>query len=165
METKELKITPPEGYEIDRENSSLDHIKFKPINKQLTYDNIAEKLFKESSTWYSTAYGKISYSENGVSGGYLDPNNCTSEKQAQKLLALNQLMNVAKYLNGDWKPDWNDTSEQKYYLFMEGGKEISVGSVWTLVSADPYFKSKKLAQQALEILGEDTIKLALSTDW
>lgn len=34
METKEIKITPPEGYEIDRENSTLDCIKFKPVAKR-----------------------------------------------------------------------------------------------------------------------------------
>lgn len=32
METKELRIVPPEGYEIDREKSTLDHIIFKEID-------------------------------------------------------------------------------------------------------------------------------------
>lgn len=31
---KEIKITPPEGYEIDKENSTFDCIKFKPIVKR-----------------------------------------------------------------------------------------------------------------------------------
>lgn len=30
MENKTLKITPPEGYEIDREKSTIDEIVFKP---------------------------------------------------------------------------------------------------------------------------------------
>lgn len=30
METKEIKINIPEGYEIDKENSTLEYIKFKP---------------------------------------------------------------------------------------------------------------------------------------
>lgn len=30
---KEIKITPPEGYEIDRKNSTFECIKFKPIKK------------------------------------------------------------------------------------------------------------------------------------
>jgi len=34
METKEIKITPPEGYEIDKENSTFDCIKFKPVTKR-----------------------------------------------------------------------------------------------------------------------------------
>ena len=32
--TREVKITPPEGFEIDRENSTLECIKFKPIIKR-----------------------------------------------------------------------------------------------------------------------------------
>ena len=31
---KEIKITPPEGYEIDKENSTFDCIKFKPVAKR-----------------------------------------------------------------------------------------------------------------------------------
>ena len=31
---KELKIVPPEGYEIDRENSTFECIKFKHINER-----------------------------------------------------------------------------------------------------------------------------------
>lgn len=34
MKTKEIKITPPEGFEIDKENSTFDCIKFKPIVKR-----------------------------------------------------------------------------------------------------------------------------------
>ena len=31
--TRELKIIPPEGYEIDKEHSTLECIKFKPLEK------------------------------------------------------------------------------------------------------------------------------------
>ena len=33
MDTKEIKIVPPEGYEIDRENSTFEQIKFKLIKR------------------------------------------------------------------------------------------------------------------------------------
>lgn len=32
--TQEIKIIPPEGYEIDKENSTFDCIKFKPLKKR-----------------------------------------------------------------------------------------------------------------------------------
>ena len=44
METKELKIIPPERYEIDKENSTFECIKFKPIVKRWR-DN-KDELFK-----------------------------------------------------------------------------------------------------------------------
>lgn len=37
--TREIKITPPEGFEIDRENSTFECIKFKPIVKKRWRDN------------------------------------------------------------------------------------------------------------------------------
>ena len=45
METKELKIQVPEGYEIDEENSTFECIKFKQI-KDATYKDICSNLFK-----------------------------------------------------------------------------------------------------------------------
>ena len=35
METKEMKIQVPEGYEIDRKNSTFEKIVFKKIEKEL----------------------------------------------------------------------------------------------------------------------------------
>ena len=37
MKTKELKIQVPEGYEIDKENSTFECIKLKSIKKDITY--------------------------------------------------------------------------------------------------------------------------------
>ena len=47
METKELKIQAPEGYEIDREESTLDCIKFKLIKKNITYKEVCKNLFNK----------------------------------------------------------------------------------------------------------------------
>ena len=35
METKEIKINCPEGFEVDKENSTFECIKFKSIKKEL----------------------------------------------------------------------------------------------------------------------------------
>lgn len=45
MKTKELKIQVPEGYEIDKENSTFECIKFKHIKKDITYEDICNNLF------------------------------------------------------------------------------------------------------------------------
>lgn len=39
METKEIKITPPEGFVIDKENSTFECIKFKPVEKKRWRDD------------------------------------------------------------------------------------------------------------------------------
>lgn len=40
METKEIKITPPEGYEIDKENSTFEKIVFKKVEPKRFIDNV-----------------------------------------------------------------------------------------------------------------------------
>ena len=162
METKEIKITPPDGYEVDKENSTFDCIKFKR-KKTITYKDIEKELFEEKVSHYITNYGKIDYiCLHDVKNNF---NHCTSRKQAEKLLAINKLMNVAKYLNGDWKPDWDNPCEDKYHIYINKNEKIEICSNIISNSLSVYFKTKELVKQAIEILGEDEIKLALSTDW
>lgn len=97
METKEIKIKVPEGYEIDKENSTFECIKFKPIKKELTYKDLVEELFS-NTCYYTNARGKI-IAPIGPIIGKEDKNYATNKKQLEKLLALNQLLNIAEYYN------------------------------------------------------------------
>ena len=93
MENNQLTIDIPEGMEIDLENSDLAKgiVKFK--KKDITYDDILQS--------YATDFGGIRV-----------PNHCID-----KILAISQLMNIAKYYNGDWKPNWRSFTESKYYIY------------------------------------------------
>lgn len=164
MENKELKITPPEGYEIDKENSTFDCIKFKPIKNKLTYEDIVKELFYKPY-YYIDMYGNIKQLDNGFSFHSSEATNCTSEKQAEKLLAINKLMNVAKYLNGDWEPNFEDNIPKYYIEVDQHLKLIRIDYTCRQIYSVVYFKNSDLAEQVIEILGEDTVRLALSTDW
>lgn len=99
METKEIKINVPEGYEIDKDNSTFECIKLKPIKKELTYKDAAEKLFGESG-YYTNEDGIIM--KTGFVGEYCTKpyaNNATNTLQLNRLLALNMLLNIAEYYN------------------------------------------------------------------
>ena len=98
METKELKIQAPEGYEIDRENSTFDCIKFKPIKKYITYKDICDTLFAKEWGFFISSNGNIGEEmfDYYVARG---KNNATNRKQLKKVLALNQLLNIAIYYN------------------------------------------------------------------
>ena len=97
METKEVKIQIPKGYEIDREKSTLECIKFKPIKKDITYKEVCDSLFKDKGGFFITDGGAI---DSGISDYFaVDKNNATNKKQLKKLLALNQLLNIAEYYN------------------------------------------------------------------
>ena len=97
METKELKIQAPEGYEIDKENSTFECVKFKPIKKDITYEDVCNKLFERNSGYSINQYGKI---DNFCLASHkFDVNNAPNREQLNRLLALNQLLNIAEYYN------------------------------------------------------------------
>ena len=96
METKEIKINVPEGYEIDEENSTFECIKFKLIKKVLTYKDMAEELFN-NIYYFINKRGKIDSIREFDARD--DKNNATHRKQLERLLALNQLLNIAEYYN------------------------------------------------------------------
>lgn len=90
MKTKELKIQVPEGYEIDKENSTFECIKFKSIKKDVTYKDICNAL---KPNYFIGSYGNVHASD------ITDENRSTNKKQLERLLALNQLLNIAEYYN------------------------------------------------------------------
>lgn len=156
MENKEMKITPPEGYEIDKENSTFEKIIFKKVEEKLTYEKIIDKLFQDKNHYFIDGCGNIRKS----SIGSKCPNLAPTEKQLQILLAINKLMNVAYYLNDGWKPDWRNTSESKYSIIFNGFIYTIENNVWAN-RGGVVFKSMELAEQAIEILGKEVIKTAL----
>ena len=98
METKEVKIQAPKGYEIDKENSTFECVKFKPIiKKNITYEEVCNKLFKKFNGYFITSFGETDtfyYKSDKFA-----PNSATNNKQLEKLLALNKLLNIAEYYN------------------------------------------------------------------
>lgn len=162
--SKELQIIPPDGYEIDRDKSTLERIVFKEVKNVLTYDNIARKLFGEKDNFFiqgsffkeiEKCNWSLDYCNNATIG--------SSKKQLESILALNKLCNVAKYLNGDWLPVFNSKQKYKYFIYYKAGsKEINIGTNEYWMQSSIYFKLPELARQAIEILGEDEIRKALT---
>lgn len=161
MENKELKIVPPKGYEIDKDNSTFDKIVFKEIKKTVTYNDIADNLFYNKKCYfYSSEESHDLIIKYQPTKTHQKSNISTTREQLESILALNKLCNVAKYLNGDWLPKHE---EPKYFI-----QCISFDSITTVQSISGffgglvYFKTKELAQQAIEILGEKEIIKALT---
>lgn len=98
METKELKIKAPKGYEIDKENSTLECIRFKPIKKDITYKDVCNEIFVNDA-YFTDDRGCIHKGARWDTEIIPDKNIAITEKQLKKLLALNQLLNIAEYYN------------------------------------------------------------------
>lgn len=162
METKNINIKDicPEGYILDKEKSTLDNLVF---IKKIDYNYISEKLFYGKRGYYCDSCGYIKSVDSVGYGCQNYSNNCTSENQVKKLLAINQLLNVAKYLNDGWKPNVN---EKKYLIYIaEDCNRLVIDCKYIVNVSIVYFKTEELAKKAIEILGEGIIRLALSTDW
>lgn len=113
--------------------------------KTLTYEDVAKELFGGRVSFHTEIEGK-------------------SHEHLSKMLAINKLLNVAKYLNGDWKPDWKNEKENKWYI-EDLDNEIDTDYTINCNSRMVYFRTQELAKQAIQILGEETIRLALTTDY
>lgn len=97
MERKEVKIQAPEGYEIDKENSTFECIKFKPIKRYITYEDVCNNILETG--YYTNSYGEIVGSIVHAVNLRTGKNNATNTKQLERILALNQLLNIAEYYN------------------------------------------------------------------
>ena len=157
---KEVKIEVPEGYEIDKENSTFECIKFKP--KELTYGDIARKLFSNKEGYNICINGKIVRVQLDNYNSHC-PNNALTRKQCERLLAINKLMNVAYYFNEIVNKDIY-CSKRQYLLSItvEGKIEILEDEYPLLKDGIVSFKTKESAKKAIKILGEETVKLAIS---
>ena len=113
METKEFKIQVPEGYEIDRENSTFEKIVFRKIDNNLPK---SWKEFGEVEGWFVNNRCEIDYYDEGDSTNDMDKNLFPTEEEAEACVALAQLCQLRDRYNDGWKPDWNITSETKYVI-------------------------------------------------
>ena len=160
---KQITITVPDNCELKQDGNTYTIVE---KENKLIYEDVADKMFPNKKYhYYIDANGDI-FKVTNSPANYKLPNNAKSEKQLKKLIAINKLMNVAKYLNGDWQPDWKDTNDCKYFIAPNhdaGTFDIDEDVIYQ--NSYVYFQSEELAQQAIEILGEDTIKLALCTDY
>ena len=127
----------------------------------ITYDNICKKLFCNNKIYW--AYKDGVDSDMASPSNYKDVDNCTSEAQVKRLIAFNKLQNIAKYLNGDWKPDFC-CSEKKWSISEKFGNFEPAFSV-TENGAKVYFISEYATKEAIRLMGKDSLNDLFSTDW
>lgn len=144
--------------------------------KPITYDDISKELFLNKKQFF--ILGKDIESVIAHDENYDDLDNCTSEAQAKRMAAFNKLQNIAKYLNQGWKPNFDDTLQEKFYIAWTGDVPetdfpadlLKCYEVCTKVD-EPiyesliYFKTDKLAYEAIRLMGEESLKDLFSTDW
>lgn len=112
--------------------------------KPITYDDICKKLFLDMIAYKKSV-------------------KCTTPAQVKRCDAFNKLQNIAKYLNNGWKPKFGYNEENWAIVKDEEGlvprynQRTNDGSV--------YFKSEDLVNEAIRLMGEESLNDLFSTDW
>lgn len=160
---KQLKIEIPEGKEIDQENSDLSKgiIKFKDCVKEVkSYEDIIKSypVFYEINSVGIDSYYNHLNKHIGYSG-----NESKTKEQLEHLLCLNKLINVANYLNDGWKPE---TYKKRYFITRGSNKGLIIkNEEYGILYGNVYFKTNEITMKAIDILGEETIKKALTLNF
>lgn len=142
--------------EGDVVNKTPDAAEGKPI----TYDDICKKLFLNKRTyWLGNKKINYLYSDEYNCN---DLNNCTSIAQAKRVAAFIKLQSIAKYLNGGWKPNLEDSSK-KWYIYKD--KFYGVTFNYTTNQGSVYFKNADLADEAIRLMGKESLDDLFSIDW
>ena len=148
METKEIKIEVPQGYEIDKQKSTFEKIVFKKIPENPKTWKEYCKLTKGSPSFYSTLNV---VDINKYSGEY---NEFSTKKRAEQFVALGQLMQLRDYWVRGYK-------EFKYALLVTKNGNILVYN-WSGYRTYPHiltFPTEKMAEEFKECF-PDLIKKA-----
>ena len=105
---KTVKITPPEGYEVDKENSTFDRIVFKKLEPTLPMS------WKELGVIKGYYVSSRSHINNPDMTNAVDVNRnlFPTEDEAKAMLAMAQLCQLRDRWNGGWKADWNENTEK-----------------------------------------------------
>ena len=142
----------------------------------ITYDDICKELFLNKKTyWLGNKKINYLYSDEYNCN---DLNNCTSNAQAKRVAAFIKLQNIAKYLNKEWEPNFDDTLQEKFYISYTGDEPESDLPVDLLKSfqvyckidepvyeSSIYFKTFKLACEAIRLMGKESLNDLFSTGW
>lgn len=114
MEGREIKITPPDGYEVDKENSTFECIRFKPKVKRWRDKEDCQfggYYIAENSSIIKT-HGGYNYSENY--------NIFATEKQVKSALAIariSQIMaNDERFGGFVSESEWDDVNLFKFVI-------------------------------------------------
>lgn len=129
--------------------------------KPITYDDIIKELYIDKKAYWACGKDNICGQKQSPAN-YEDAINSTTPAQAKRYAAFNKLQNIAKYLNKGWKPNFKDHSKN-WYIY----KDILYGVTfnYTTNQGTVYFKNADLAEEAIQLMGKDSLNDLFSTDW
>ena len=114
MEEKKLKINIPEGYEIDRENSTFEEIVFKKVEDPFsklpkTWEEYCK--YAEDCQSYYCNHRQTSICETRFDRFY---NEFSTKERVKQYVALGKLLQLRDYWVSNWKDNSNNFVQQNF---------------------------------------------------
>lgn len=113
METKEVKIEVPQGYEVDKEKSTFEKIVFKKVNPLSELPESWEEYCEQTKnrTYYTySPYNESHVNETAAHGFYGE---FSTKERAEQFIVLGKLLQLHDYWVGNWKRN----SDNIYIIF------------------------------------------------
>ena len=142
---KTLKIDVPEGYEIDKEQSTFEYIVFKEIKKELPkgweeIENL-QGFFVDYSSVIMESADDVEKTED-------NRNIFATKDQAKASIALAQLSQLREVYRQGWKPNWGNTNQIIWCIYLDKN-ESKVTSFFDF-NRFLSFQSQEIAEQFFE---------------
>ena len=123
---KTITFNIPEGYVIDKENSTANNIVLKlaePV-KSRTWDEYCKKMKNKESYYCNFS------SFNEIGSSHFGPGPLVTEfdnlKDVKSFVALSKLIKLRKDWIGEWEPDWTNNTQTKYVIKVHRNKVACV---------------------------------------
>lgn len=160
FKVKEFKVEVPDGYEIDKENSTFECIKFKHIADKLPktweeYCIMHDTQIRES--WITEFSNTIELNRIRPRNYIFDRNLLPNILYSKAMLALCQLIQLRDCYNDGWIPNWIEDNTLKYCIEVVKN-EISTYAYYT-TSKILTFKTRELCTKFLNNF-RDLIEIA-----
>ena len=166
------EIPIPDGYQIFISEDGKPMIRKKiegdekPTDagegKPITYDDVIKELYFEKTAYWAYGKGDVRGEKQGHKS-CKDIVNCTTTAQAKRYAAFNKLQNIAKYLNKGWKPRFDGKDSNWNIIKLNNDYYPNYNSLAN--NGSVYFKSAKLANEAIRLMGKESMNDLFSTDW
>ena len=142
METKNI-INIPEGYEIDKEQSTERQIVLRKIdNRVRSWKEYCDKMEGKDSYYFNEIVGKIcsaKFKEDFILSEFVN------DEDVVAFVAFSKLRKLRKQWIGEWKPDYNNYNEVKFTI-ITAENEISKGERYS-VSCSMSFPTEEMRDE------------------
>lgn len=155
METNNI-INIPEGFEIDREQSTERQIVLKKIKRQIvlkkierprTWEEYCEKMKGKDSYFFNETLQEVRCSNFGETGVFVSE--FVDEKEVEAFVAFSRLRKLRRdWLGKNWKPDWKNNDVAKFTI-ISAENEICKGEHYK-VNSSMSFPTEEMRDEFLD---------------